>query len=111
MILYHYSNQDVEVLKPILGPTRHGGEDLKAVNKPVIWLTTSSEDIQDNQPKFRYTLDIDEKDERLFEDRPFNSTMKDMVNFGISSVVIKWFFYTSELKPQKKEVWNGENYV
>ena len=109
MILYHFSDHDVVILKPKIGDFRHKGEDSRAVDKPVIWLTTRPD--SKDEEKYRYTVEINKNDPHLYADKGFNNFMDQVFEQGeIREEKLNWFFYTSDIKPIKKEKWNGITY-
>ena len=71
MKLYHSSFQQLSILVPKIGYGRHNGEDPRAVNEPVVYLTNDDSEIFYRKGivfPYKYTVEIDENDYELFLD-------------------------------------------
>jgi hypothetical protein len=97
MRLYHVSTQKFDdVLSPVVGPRRHGGEDRRAVGNPVIWLTNDptmkAESPEGTIDRYQHEVEIPENDPHLFLDTDFDVFMSDTMS------TMRWYFYTGTLK-------------
>jgi hypothetical protein len=109
MILYHVSNEQIDVLKPQIGKGRHDGEDPEVVDKPAVWL--SSHILYYIPPrKYLYEVLMEEDDPDLEVDNPFAGTMDDMGRmFGSDDKVIL-YFVKKEVPIYRVREWNdGSN--
>jgi len=112
MILYHYSKEKFDKLKPVIGLSRHSGEDDKAIKKPVVWLTNGSSDLTYENGKvvaiYQHEVEIDENDPNLFIDEKkeqLDSQMEKLFETRGS----KWYFYTKELIVKKIRIWDEKS--
>jgi hypothetical protein len=97
MILYHYSRKRFWILNPIIGSTRHHGEDATAVGKPVVWLTTSDNDqtIEGGTvvSVYRHRVEISEADPNLTRDEKKEKLDSDFERMFLGSRGSSWFFH------------------
>ncbi|MGY0692606.1 hypothetical protein ACW2QC_07400 [Virgibacillus sp. FSP13] len=115
MIFYHFSNENINVLEPKLGPRRHSSEDSSIVNKPVIFLKANANIMFfDGKPSlFRYTVDINTLDKNLYRDMSMDHDYEIMKSLDPTNATIDnagVYYYLDNIKPIKKEQWNGEFY-
>lgn len=109
MNLYHYSAEQYNVLNPTIGGSQHRGEDNRAVDKPVIWLTDSpNTKITDSTIgflKYQHVVEVSPEDSNLHIDKKkadIASTMHQ--KFGVTDST--WYFYTGDLPVIAVRVWN-----
>lgn len=115
MKLYHSTNVKLKKLVPMRGENRNEGEDSGAVNKAVIYLTSDGEETRRDEngvpDKYRYTVEVDENDPDLFEDKKFTDLIK-MGNQNLEKLIsTKWYYLLHEVDVIKTEIWDGQKYV
>jgi hypothetical protein len=113
MKLYHYSNEKLTILIPIIGDARNEAEDPEVIGKPVVWLaTTEMVKRQDRgvPDTYRYTVDIPEDDSNLHISKIMVSNTEIFEKF-FDTRVGSWYYFTSDIDVLETEEWNGTEYV
>jgi hypothetical protein len=115
-LFYHYSHKRYEILEPNLGKHRHAGEDVTAVNEPVVWLHDGERNgmhDEDGIFEFLHIVEVDQSDPRLQLDKRFDREMRDFERDfpskgGISP---RQYFYKGALTVKVIQKWDGMRYA
>ncbi len=114
---YHYSDEPLDTLTPQVGNERHGGEDDRAVDKPVVWLSTTTmlrETKSGGVAEYEHEVEVDLDDPLLHEDEKFNLLAKQFNAMirggGQAGMRMRWFFYEGTLEVIARRRWDGSRY-
>ncbi|MEK5183221.1 hypothetical protein [Paenibacillus sp. FSL P4-0288] len=114
MKLYHSTCIKLSVIDPMIGNYRHDGEDPRAVNQPVVYLTTDKDELfwnVDEEATYKYVVEIDENDPDLCLDvKDYEFKKKCNEELGVS-VNNKWYFYLKPINVSETFEWNGQCYI
>lgn len=114
MKLFHSSNLKLSVLMPMFGEGRHKGEDPRAVNEPVVYLTNSEEDIFSEKlipAQYKYIVEISEDDPDLFLDENDFSFRQECYEDDGELDTTRWYFLKRSINVHETLEWDGEKYV
>lgn len=117
MRFYHYSNEPLSRLEPVVGASRHDGEDAAAVGQPVVWLADSTmmQSRNDEISAYQHEVEVNPSDPLLQEDNKFADLTRQFNEvFGKPdrpALSLRWFFYKGALPVAARSVWNGSSYV
>lgn len=113
MLFYHVSSQKFDTLLPVVGASRHGGEDPRAVDKPVVWLSNDPrsyrEDSEGMVARYQHEVDIPENDPDLHMDEGFDHFMKeaDAAFPDKPPSLLRWYFCFRAVKVTRVGEWDA----
>ncbi|QHE59781.1 hypothetical protein FHE72_01055 [Rossellomorea vietnamensis] len=114
MKLFHSSNKRLSTLTPTIGGSRHKGEDPRAVNKPVVYLTTSEEEtFAENgiTHRFKYIVEMSLNDPDLYlDEKDFEFRQECNETFGENDTT-RWYFLKKPISVLETLEWDGKKYV
>lgn len=114
MKLYHSSNKRLSVLVPIVGGNRHKGEDPRAVNEPVVYLTNSQDETFAEEGiihRYKYIVEIPMEDPDLFlDEKDFAFRQECNEAFGENDAT-RWYFRKKSIIVQATLEWDGKKYI
>ena len=114
MRLFHSSSEKLSVLEPMLGDSRHKGEDPRAIDKPVLYLTTAEDEIfsyKDKVAQYKYVVEIDDDDTNLFLDEKDYEFMKECNEEYPEMQIRRWYFSLRPIQVTETFEWDVEKYV
>lgn len=115
MRLFHSSFEQLSILEPRLGESRHKGEDPRAVGKAVVYLTTSADEIFSHKGiiiPYKYIVEIDENDTYLFlDEKDFEFNQDCNRDYEDLQDDTKWYFSFRSIKVMETLEWDGVKYV
>lgn len=98
------------------GNDRHNGEDDRAVNQLVVYLTTAEDEIfrgkgVESVATYKYVVEIPEDDPDLFLDEK-DFVFRQEYNEALGETdTTKWYFFKRSTKVQETLEWDGRKYV
>jgi hypothetical protein len=105
MVLFHYSDALLTVLTPMIGGSRHGGEDPRAVGVPVVWLANQPQ-LSKPPKKYEYKVEVPDEDPDLCEDEQVARAAVQMKKmFGTE--MVRWFFLKRSVAVKSTKVWDA----
>lgn len=110
MLLYHVTHKQFQILTPTVGDARHGGEDPRAVGKPVVWLTNDVKMVRTDKNNavipFQHEMDIADSDPNLFMDELFDEFQKQGDALLGRKSTMRWYFYMQQLTVRQVRRWD-----
>ncbi|GAB6180481.1 hypothetical protein JCM14036_18000 [Desulfotomaculum defluvii] len=109
MKLYHFTNLPVNKLIPKIEDVSYLPKDLRVLNKPVIWLSDLPK-IQNEQIKYRYTVEVPDNDPNLSFDKGQQIAAQIFQMISANEIPV-WYYLTREISVLETWEWNGTEYV